>query len=129
KEYTAGEYKRTVSIFGEITPKGEEKFREQLEATHQLFKGWVKANRPVVDIDRVATGEYWFGQQALELKLVDELRTSDDYLMSQADTNQIIRVSFEKKQKFSEKLSGIVGKAAESSFLSIYEKLERKKFL
>lgn len=129
KEYTAGEYKRTVSIFGEITPKGEEKFREQLEATHQLFKGWVHANRPIVDIDRVATGEYWYGQQALGLKLVDEIRTSDDYLMSQADTNQIIRVSFEKKQKLSEKLSGIVGKAAESSFLKIYENLERRKFL
>lgn len=129
KEYTAGEYKRTVSIFGEITAKGEEKFKEQLEATHQLFKGWVHANRPIVDIDRVATGEYWYGQQALELKLVDEIRTSDDYLMSQADTNQIIRVSFEKKQKLSEKLSGIVGKAAESSLLKIYENLERRKFL
>jgi serine protease SohB len=129
KEYTAGEYKRTVSLLGEITPKGEEKFKEQLEATHALFKTWVNVNRPQVDMARVATGEYWYGLQALELKLVDEIRTSDDYLLSHADTNQIIKVSFAKKQKLSEKLSGILGKVAENTLLKIYEDLERKKFL
>jgi serine protease SohB len=129
KEYTAGEYKRTVSILGEITPKGEEKFKEQLEATHVLFKRWVNSHRPQVDMEKVATGEYWYGQQALELKLVDEIRTSDDYLLALATTNQVIKVSFAKKQKLSEKLSGIIGKVAERTLLKVYEDLERRKFL
>lgn len=129
KEYTAGEYKRTVSILGEITPKGEEKFKEQLEATHLLFKQWVSEYRPQVDMEQVATGEYWYGKQALGLKLVDEIQTSDDYLLSQAGTNQIIKVSFAKKQKLSEKLAEIVGKATQGAALKIYENLERKKFL
>jgi serine protease SohB len=126
KEYTAGEFKRTVSILGEITPKGEEKFREQLEATHILFKNWVKEHRPQLDIDRVATGEYWYGLQALNLNLVDAIRTSDDYLLSQSDTKQILKVSVIKKQKLAEKLSGIVGEAAYKGVTKLYEDLERR---
>lgn len=129
KEYTAGEFKRTVSLLGEITPKGEEKFKEQLEATHRLFKSFVQSNRPQLDVAKVATGEYWYGQDAKDLGLVDEIRTSDDYLLSQSDTNQIIKVSFAKKQKLGEKLSGVLGRAAHSALWKIYEDLERKTFL
>lgn len=129
KEYTAGEFKRTVSLMGEITPKGEEKFKEQLEATHRLFKSFVQSNRPNLDISKVATGEYWYGQDAKDLGLVDEIRTSDDYLLSQSDTNQIIKISFAKKQKLSEKLSGVLGRATHSALWKIYEDLERKTFL
>lgn len=126
KEYTAGEFKRTVSVFGEITPKGEEKFREQLEATHYLFKNWVKEHRPQLDIDRVATGEYWYGLQAVNLGLVDAIRTSDDYLLSQSDTNQIVKVSIIKKQKLAEKLSGVIGQAFYSAITRLYEDLEKR---
>ncbi len=129
KEYTAGEFKRTVSLLGEITEKGEEKFKEQLEATHRLFKGFVQKNRPNLDLTKVATGEYWYGQDALDLGLVDEIRTSDDYLLNQSDTNHIIKVSFAKKQKLSDKISGILGQAAHSVLLKVYENLERKTFL
>ncbi|MBS1971682.1 MAG: protease SohB [Bdellovibrionales bacterium] len=129
KEYTAGEFKRTVSLLGEITPKGEEKFKEQLEATHRLFKNFVQANRPNLDVTKVATGEYWYGNDAKDLGLVDEIRTSDDYLLSQSDTNQVIKVSFAKKQKLGEKLSGVLGRAAHSALWKIYEDLERKTFL
>jgi serine protease SohB len=129
KEYTAGEFKRTVSLLGEITEKGEEKFKEQLEATHRLFKSFVQKNRPNLDLSKVATGEYWYGQDALDLGLVDAIRTSDDYLLSQSDTNQIIKVSFAKKQKLADKLSGILGRAAHSAVLKVYEELERKTFL
>jgi serine protease SohB len=129
KEYTAGDFKRTVSLLGEITTKGEEKFMEQLEATHRLFKSFVHKNRPNLDLDKVATGEYWYGQDALDLGLVDEIRTSDDYLLSQADTNQIIKISFAKKQKLTDKLSGVLGRAAHSAVLKVYEDLERKTFL
>jgi serine protease SohB len=126
KEYTAGEFKRTVSVFGEITPKGEEKFREQLEATHYLFKNWVKEHRPQLDIDRVATGEYWYGLQAVNLGLVDAIRTSDDYLLSQSDTNQIVKVSIIKKQKLAEKLSGVIGQAFYRAITRLYEDLEKR---
>jgi serine protease SohB len=126
KEYTAGEFKRTISVFGEITPKGEEKFREQLEATHYLFKNWVKEHRPQLDIDRVATGEYWYGLQAVNLGLVDAIRTSDDYLLSQSDTNQIVKVSIIKKQKLAEKLSGVIGQAFYSAITRLYEDLEKR---
>lgn len=129
KEYTAGEFKRTVSLMGEITPKGEEKFKEQLEATHRLFKSFVQSNRPSLDVSKVATGEYWYGQDAKDLGLVDEIRTSDDYLLSQSDTNQIIKVSFAKKQKLGEKISGVLGRATHSALWKIYEDLERKTFL
>lgn len=129
KEYTAGEYKRTVTLLGEITPKGEEKFKEQLEATHILFKKFVLANRPQVDMDKVGTGEYWYGQDAKELGLVDEIRTSDDYLLSLSKTHQIIKVSITKKQKLSDKLSGALGRAAHSAVLKVYEELQRKTFL
>jgi serine protease SohB len=82
-----------------------------------------------VDFKEYTAGEYWYGKQALGLKLVDEIQTSDDYLLSQAGTNQIIKVSFAKKQKLSEKLAEIVGKASQGAALKIYENLERKKFL
>jgi serine protease SohB len=82
-----------------------------------------------VNLGKVATGEYWYGQDALDLGLVDEIRTSDDYLLSQSDTNQIIKVSFAKKQKLADKLSGILGRAASSALLKVYEDLERKTLL
>jgi serine protease SohB len=126
KEYTAGEFKRTVTILGEITPKGEEKFKEQLEQTHLLFKEWVHSYRPQLDMSKIATGEYWYGKQAKELGLVDEIRTSDDYLLGQMDHNQIIKVSFAKKQKLAEKLSGILGRSAHGAILKLFEDLERK---
>ncbi|WP_413291325.1 protease SohB [Bdellovibrio sp. HCB337] len=129
KEYTAGEFKRTVSLLGEITDKGEEKFKEQLEATHRLFKSFVQKNRPQLDVAKVATGEYWYGEDAKNLGLVDEIRTSDDYLLSQSDTNQILKISFAKKQKLADKLSNVLGKAAYSAVLKVVDDLERKTFV
>ncbi|AGH95615.1 protease SohB [Pseudobdellovibrio exovorus] len=111
KEYTAGEFKRTVSLFGEITPQGEAKFKEQLEETHVLFKSFVSEYRPQMDIAKVATGEFWYGENAIKLGLVDEIRTSDDYLLSKVKTHQIIKVSFEPKPTLSDKLSGVLSKA------------------
>lgn len=121
KEYTAGDYKRTVSIFGEITEKGEAKFKEQLEVTHDLFKSFVSTNRPNMDISKVATGEFWYGEMAIKLGLVDEIRTSDDYLLSKAKTHQLIRVSFEQKPSFSDKISDALAKAVSLTLSKILE--------
>lgn len=105
EEITAGEFKRTVSLFGEITEKGRQKFNEQLEETHQLFKVFVKDNRPGLDVDRVATGEYWFGKRALELGLVDEIVSSDEYIFRQRETAEIFKVEMHVKKRWSEKLA------------------------
>jgi serine protease SohB len=77
---TAGQYKRTLTVFGENTDEGRKKFIEELEDTHALFKEFVRENRPMLDLERVATGEAWYGQRAVELKLVDEILTSDEYV-------------------------------------------------
>jgi len=109
--FTAGEYKRTVTMFGENTKQGREKFTEDLEDTHVLFKEFVSEHRPQVDIDKVATGEIWFGRRAREVNLIDDLKTSDEYLLSQADKADIFEVSFTHKKSLPEKL----GMAAEGS--------------
>ncbi len=129
KEYTAGEYKRTVSFLGEITPKGEEKFKEQLEDTHILFKSFVHKFRPQLNIAEVATGEYWYGEQALGKGLVDEIRTSDDYLLTLAEKHQIVKVKYEHRESLSDKLTGIVGKAFKKGSLAVLEELETRRFL
>ena len=63
---TAGEYKRTLTMFGENTEKGREKFAEDIEDVHVLFKDFVKEHRPALDVEAVATGEVWFGQRAID---------------------------------------------------------------
>jgi serine protease SohB len=93
EQFMAGEHKRTVTLFGENTDKGRQKFQEEIEDIHALFKDFVKNHRPQVDLERVATGEHWFGARALDCRLVDELRTSDDYLLDAnagADLYEII---------------------------------------
>jgi serine protease SohB len=111
KEYTAGEFKRTVSVLGEITPEGESKFMTQLEETHTLFKDHIHQFRPSLDLHKIATGEYWYGQQAKDLGLVDELRTSDDYLLGMRRSTDLIHISFKVKKNLSEKLSEALSKA------------------
>ncbi|WII71558.1 protease SohB [Bdellovibrio sp. 22V] len=129
KEYTAGEYKRTVSLLGEITEKGEEKFKQQLEETHVLFKSFVQKFRPNMNMSEIATGEYWYGDQALTKGLVDEIRTSDDYLMALSEKHQIVKVKFEQHESLSDKLTGIIGKAFHKGSLSILQELETRRFL
>ena len=108
---TAGEYKRTVTMLGENTEKGKQKFQQELDETHQLFKQFVSQNRPHLDVEQVATGEHWFGQQALNLNLVDEIMTSDDLLLQAMKEKQLIGVKYVVKKSLLQK----VGKQAEES--------------
>lgn len=94
EQLTAGEFKRTLTMFGENTDKAREKFKEELEDTHILFKDFIKEHRPIVDIDKIATGEHWPAKRALELKLVDELITSDDYLLEQAKDKDLYEITY-----------------------------------
>lgn len=126
KEYTAGEFKRTVTHFGEITPKGEAKFLEQLESTHVLFKRFVSQYRPQIDIAKVATGEYWYGTEALQMALVDKIQTSDDYLLNHSQKGlPVFEISYEQKRSFSEKLSEMISLSAEKAFTKVLERFER----
>lgn len=129
KEYTAGEFKRTVSLLGEITEKGEQKFKEQLEDTHILFKDFVKEQRPALDVSKVATGEYWYGRQALALGLVDAISTSDDVLLKAAETRRVLSLKLNKKQPFNEKLSGLLGRALKKGLLESAEELESRRWV
>jgi len=101
---TAGEYKRTMTMLGENTEKGRAKFQEELEETHQLFKSFVRDNRRGLDLDKVATGEHWFGTQAKELGLVDEIMTSDELLQLRQGSHALYQVQWEAKRKLGERL-------------------------
>lgn len=128
REVTAGQYKRTVSIFGEITEPGLEKFKEQIEDTHQLFKSFVTQHRPQVDINQVATGEHWYGTQAVDLRLVDELLTSDDYLYDLHQSADLLRVEYHGRKKLSERLSEGLGRALHQAAIRLWSDLERLRF-
>jgi len=126
--FTAGEYKRTVTMFGENTPKGREKFVEDLEDTHVLFKEFVSEHRPQVDIAKVATGEVWFGRRALDVNLVDDLRTSDEYLLEQIETADIYEVSYAHKKSLPERLGLAAQGAVARLLLTRWERLHNQRW-
>ncbi len=101
---TAGEFKRTLTMFGENTEAGRAKFLEDLEDTHTLFKNFVNEHRPQLDMDQVATGEHWYGTRAQSLQLIDEIMTSDEYLLSKAESADIYEIGYEVKKPFMERL-------------------------
>lgn len=108
---TAGEHKRTLTVFGENTEQGREKFLEDLKDTHQLFKSYVAERRPNIDMEKVATGDVWFGSRAQELSLVDQLMTSDEYLTERAKECKVYEINYVQKKKLPQRL----GIAAEQS--------------
>ena len=101
---TAGKYKRTLTLLGENTEEGREKFRQELEDVHALFQEFVIENRPDLDIEAVATGEAWYGSRALELHLVDELATSDEYISDQCQRHDVYGVAWVEVKKPLERL-------------------------
>ncbi|MFC6672420.1 protease SohB [Marinobacterium aestuariivivens] len=126
---TAGEFKRTLTMFGENTDKGREKFIEELEDTHELFKGFVSSYRPQVDIDKVATGEIWFGKRALDEKLIDEVSTSDDYLMQASRDADVFCVRYEVKKSLQERLSDFTVSAGDRLMVRWWNRLYRSRLL
>jgi serine protease SohB len=106
EQLTAGRYKRTLTMFGKNTDEGREKLKQELEDVHELFKSQIREHRPQVDVERVATGEHWYGVRALELKLVDEIRTSDDFLLEAAKERDLYHVTFHRRRRLTERLLG-----------------------
>lgn len=116
---TAGEYKRTVTVLGENTEKGKQKFQQELQDTHNLFKQFVAQYRPQLAMDKVATGEHWFGQQALDLQLIDEIATSDDVILAALAQKSVLSVKYKIKKSLLQKF----GKQAEQSAVNFVTKL------
>ncbi|WP_323814749.1 protease SohB [Cellvibrio sp. NN19] len=126
--FTAGEYKRTVTMFGENTEKGRAKFVEELEDTHVLFKDFVSEHRPQVDVAKVATGEVWFGLRAKDVNLIDELQTSDEYLFAQAETADIYEVEFTHKKTLPEKLGLAAQATIDRLLMTWWERLNMSRW-
>jgi serine protease SohB len=112
--YTAGQYKRTVTLFGENTEEGKAKFEEELQQTHILFKHFVEKYRPQLNVDQVATGEHWYGTDAQELNLVDRLQTSDEYILSLLQHHDVYVIETRKKPTLGEKLGLQAAQIADS---------------
>ncbi len=113
--HTAGKYKRTLTMLGENTDEGREKFKQDLEDTHELFKRFVSTNRPVLDIETIATGETWYGSEAIENKLADSVMTSDAYLEQFYADYDVLQVSYRETKGLTERIG-----------LGVFSALEQK---
>ncbi|WP_227430609.1 protease SohB [Psychrobacter sp. I-STPA6b] len=118
--FTAGEYKRTVTLFGENDDDDRAKYKEELEQTHKLFKHFVTTYRPQLELDKVANGDHWYGEDALHLQLVDELKTSDSYLLELMEEHDVYALHSRQKPTLAEKL-GFAG-AAEATVQMVINK-------
>lgn len=124
----AGEFKTTLTTFGEITQKGRDKVKEDVEDMHGLFKQWVKSHRPSVDIDKIATGEVWVGLQAKDRYMVDELKTSDEYLVNACESADVFEVEFELRKSIQDKVGSIFKNAVDKVIAAVMEHTDSRKF-
>jgi len=125
---TAGEYKRTLTVFGENTEKGREKFQEDLETTHELFKNFVARYRQNLSIDDVATGEVWLGIAALGKHLADELKTSDQYLAERAQEAELFQLHYIQKKSLPERFGMAASRVMEHGLLKGWSRLNEQRF-
>ena len=125
---TAGEYKRTLTLFGENTDKGREKFQEDLENIHRLFKQFVASYRPSLNIEEVATGEVWFGSEALEKSLADELKTSDEYICQRIRQADVFEVHFQRPRKLQDRLSASASMTLDRLLLTWLSRFNNQRF-
>ena len=123
--HTAGQYKRTLTLFGENTEQGREKFREDLNETHLLFKQFVHDMRPTLDIDAVATGEHWYGTQALEKGLIDAVSTSDDLLINLMKDREVINVHYTRRKKMMDRFTGSAANSVDNLLLRWWQRGEK----
>jgi len=123
EQHTAGEYKRTVTMFGKNSDKERDKLKLDLQETHALFRDFVVDNRPNLDIEKVATGEHWYGKQALELNLVDMLQTSDEFLIEALEQFDIYAIKMEEKKGLQDRLFGGLFSSLDKTGLGFTERL------
>ena len=123
--HTAGQYKRTLTLFGENTDEGREKFREDLNDTHLLFKSFVKEMRPSLNIDEVATGEHWYGVQAKEKGLVDAISTSDDLILEKMNQRDVVGVRYLRRKKMMDRFTGSAAESADRLLMRWWQRGEK----
>lgn len=123
--HTAGQYKRTLTLLGENTEQGREKFREDLNETHHLFKQFVSSMRPSLDIEAVATGEHWYGTQAKEKGLVDDVATSDDLLLGMMKDFDAINVRYLQRKKVMDRFTGSAANSVDRLLLRWWQRGEK----
>lgn len=126
--HTAGEYKRTLTVLGENTEKGREKFQQDLDVTHRLFKNFVVHYRPQLAIDEVATGEVWLGVAALERKLVDEIKTSDEYLAERARSAELFHLHYAERKTLTERVGLAASGSVEQALTRLWSKVGGARF-
>lgn len=126
---TAGKHKRTLTILGENTEEGRQKFQDDLEDTHLLFKEFVQEQRPTLDIEKVATGEVWLGTRAKDVGLVDELTTSDDYLTALCDQAEVLEVHVKERKSFQERVMESVELATERTLSRLWHRATTRSLL
>lgn len=123
---TAGEYKRTLTTFGENTAEDRAKVQEEVDEMHTLFKDFILEYRPGLDIAKVATGEVWSGTQALARGLVDAIDTSDEWLLEKCRNADVYEIGWEQKRKLADKLGQwLEGSIAGAVKRSLSESLHR----
>jgi len=128
EELKAGEHKQSLSMFGTNTDEERTKVKAQLEDVHALFKTLVAQNRPSVDVASVATGEYWYGVRALNLNLVDDLTTSDDYLLAASQNTELYQVTYSIRKPFAERMASLVDATSERLFYSWCRRAEESRW-
>ena len=125
---TAGEYKRTLTVFGENTEKGREKFQQDLDITHDLFKNFVANYRPQLAIDEVATGEIWLGVAALDKQLVDELKTSDEYIGERAKTAEVFHLHYAQRKSLQQRMGMAATSSVDRLLVGWWSRLTQQRF-
>lgn len=86
----------------------EKKFIKILNETHILFKNYIKKYRKEINIDEVNSGEYWYGKQILEKKIIDEIKTSDEYIMKNLIDHNTFIVNQNKKYTYENKFKTLI---------------------
>ncbi len=113
EQISAGKYKRTVTMFGQNTDEDRAKLKEELEDVHKLFKGAVARFRPDLDLEKIATGEHWYGTRALELGLADAIKTSDELLRDMVAERDLYHLSYKIKKPLQKRLVSSIDSAVE----------------
>ena len=127
--HTAGKFKRTLTTFGKNTKKGRDKFISELEELHVVFKDFVKENRSKIKVGKVSTGEVWQGDKAKKLGLIDEIATSDDYLLNLSEKFKLLEIQYFEKKPFSAKFVSLTETILEKSVYKILDILNKNRFI
>lgn len=101
RTFTAGDFKRTVTLTDEGDEKSAEQYKQQLALIHEQFKQALKKYRPQVELEKVATGEAWLASTTVEkeLQLVDGLNTSHALLLEMNQSFDLVEYSSKAERK------------------------------